>query len=70
LFKEEDDTWLTACICYAGLYQIEYHLVWKVAVILPSVITKILYLIPEFTNSFVDDIAVHSELWKEHLTNG
>jgi len=32
-------------------------------------ITKILYRIREFADSFVDDVAVHSDQWKEHLTH-
>ena len=30
-------------------------------------ITKILYPIREFADSFVDDVAVHSDQWKQHL---
>jgi len=33
------------------------------------VITKILRPIREFTDSFVDDVAVHSDQWKEHMSD-
>ena len=32
-------------------------------------ITKILRPIREFTDSFVDDVAVHSDQWKEHMSD-
>ena len=65
----EEDKWLTAFVCDAGLFE------FKRAPLglkgsgnsFVRALSNILRPIREFTDSFVDDIAVHSDEWKEHL---
>jgi len=65
----EEDKWLTAFVCDAGLFEFNRApfglkgngntFVRAMSVILSSV--------RKFTGSFVDDVVVHSHQWKEHL---
>jgi len=65
----EEDKWLTAFVCDAGLFEFNRApfglkgsgnpLVRAMSVILSSP--------RKFRGSFVDDVAVHSHQWKEHL---
>ena len=65
----EEDKWLTAFVCDAGLFE------FKRAPLglkgsgnsFVRALSNILRPIREFTDSFVDDIAVHSDEWKEHF---
>lgn len=67
----EEDKWLTAFICDAGLFEFNrspFGLKTSGFSFIRA-ITKILRPIREFTDSFVDDVAVHSDEWKEHLNH-
>ena len=68
---KEEDKWLSAFVCDAGLFEFN-----RAAFGLKGsgnsfvrAITKILRPIREFTDSFVDDVAVHSDQWKEHMSD-
>jgi len=65
----EESRWLTAFVCDAGLF--EFH---RMPFGLKSAsntfircISRILHPIKEFTEPFVDDMAVFSMTWEEHL---
>jgi len=61
--------WLTAFVCDAGLFEfnrVPNGLKGSGNSFVRS-ITKILRPIREFTDSFVDDVAVHSDQWKKHI---
>ena len=67
----EEDKWLTAFVCDAGLFEFN-----RVPFGMKSsgnsfvhAITKILHPIRAFTDSFVDNIAVHSDQWRVHLND-
>lgn len=65
----EEDKWLTAFVCDTGLFEFNrspfglkcsgHNFV--------RAITRILRPVRNFTDSFVDDVAVHSNQWKEHM---
>jgi len=67
----EDDKWLTAFVCDAGLFIFEFNRApfglngsGNTFVRAMSVIQSSL---SKFNGSFVDDVAVHSHQWKDHL---
>jgi len=56
--------WLTAFICDAGLFEFNrapFSLKCSVNSFIWA-ISKILHTVRDFTNSFVDDVAVHSDI--------
>ena len=68
---KEEDKWLTAFVCEAGLFKfnrLPFGLKYSGNSFV-RVITKILRPIREFTDSFVDDVALHSDQWKEHMND-
>ena len=65
----EEDKWLTAFVCDAGLFEFNrapFGLKGS-GNLFVCALSNILRPTCEFTDSFVDDIAVHSDEWKEHL---
>jgi len=68
---KEEDKWLTAFVCDTGLFEFNrapFGLKGSGNSFVRA-ITKILRPIREFTDSFVDDVAVHSDQWKEHMND-
>jgi len=68
---KEKDKWLTASVCDAGLFEfnrVPFGLKGSGNSFVRA-ITMILYPIREFTDSFVDDVVVHSHQWKEHMND-
>ena len=55
----EEDKWLTALVCDAGLFEFNRA---------PFGLRNS-GPIREFTDSFVDDVAVHSDQWKGHMNH-
>ena len=71
LATKEEDKWLTAFVCDSGLFQfnrVPFGLKGSGNSFVRA-ITKILRPTREFTDSSVDDVAVHSDQWKEHLNH-
>ena len=65
----EEDKWLTAFVCDAGLFEFNrapFGLKGSRNSFVRA-LSNILRSIREFSDSFVDDIAVNSDEWKEHL---
>ena len=66
-----DQRWLTAFVCDAGLFQ------WtrtpfgmrSSGCTFVTALKQILQPIREFTQSYVDDMAVHSDNWRDHLSH-
>jgi len=69
LGTKEEDKWLTAFVCDAGLFEfnrVPFGLKGSGNSFIRAV-SKILRPVRDFTDSFVDDVAVHSDKWKDHL---
>jgi len=68
---KEEDKWLTAFVCDARLFEFSMAPCGLKGSgnSFVRAITKILRPIGEFTDSFVDDVAVHSDRWKEHMND-
>jgi len=70
---KEEDKWLTALfvmLVFAGLFEFNrapFGLKGSGNSFVQIAITKFFSPIREFTDSFVDDVAVHSDQWKEHM---
>ena len=65
----EEHKWLTAFVCDAGVFEFNrapFGLKGSGCSFVRA-ITEILRPVREFTDSFVDDVAVHSSEWREHL---
>ena len=64
-----DHQWLTAFICDAGLFEwLSTPFCMKASgAIFVLAVQQVLYPLREFTDSYVDDMAVHSNDWKLHL---
>lgn len=71
LAMREKDKWLTAFVCDAGLFEFNRAPfgLRNSGKSFVRAITKILRPIREFTDSFVDDVAVHSDQWKGHMNH-
>lgn len=68
---KEEDKWLTAFVCDAGLFEfnrVPFGMKCSGASFVRA-ITKILRPVNDCADSFVDDVAVHSDQWKEHLAH-
>jgi len=68
---KEEDKWLTAFVFDAVLFEFNmapFGLKGSGNSFVRA-ITKILRPIREFTDSFVDDVSVHSDQWKEHMND-
>ena len=68
---KEEDKWLTAFVCDAGLFEFNrapFGLKGSGNSFVRA-ITQILRPIRESTESFVDDVAVHSDEWQNHLSD-
>jgi len=67
----EEDRWLTAFICNGGLFQFErvpFGMKCSGSSFVRA-IEQIMRTIREFVASFVDDLAVYSNKWRQHLTH-
>ena len=68
---KEEDKWLTAFVCDAGLFEFNrapFGLKGSGNSFVRT-ITQILRPIRESTESFVDDVAVHFDEWQNHLSD-
>jgi len=66
---KEQDRWLTAFVCDMGLFEfcrVPFGLK-NSGVCFVRVITEILRPVYDIAKSFVDDVAVHSDQWKDHI---
>jgi len=67
----EEDRWLTAFICNGGLFQfarVPFGMKCSGSSFVRA-IEQIMRTIREFVASFVDDLAVYSNKWRQHLTH-
>jgi len=66
---KKESRWLTAFVCDAGLFEFQrmpFGLKCASNTFMRCV-AKILHPIQTFTEPFVDDMAVHSDVWNDHL---
>ena len=67
----EEDKWLTAFVCDAGLFDFNgaFFGLKGSGNTFVRAIDIILSFLRKYTGSFVDDVAVHSHQWKEHMNH-
>jgi len=68
---KEENKWLSSFVCDAGFFEFNrapFGLKGSGNSFVRA-ISKSLRPIREFTDSFVDDVAVHSDQWKEHMND-
>ena len=67
----EEDKWLTAFVCDSGVYEfnrVPFGMKGSGNSFVRAV-TDILRPVREFAKSFVDDVAIHSNQWRDHLSH-
>jgi len=67
--NEEDQKWLTAFVCDAGVFEFNrapFGLKGSGSSFVRA-ISEILQPVKGFCESFVDDVAVHSNKWRDHM---